>query len=420
MKRQRVLLALVLAFALTGVAGAQDGPWLATHYQPGNIAFSLDAGLSFSGGFGASAFPGAELILAKFRPGNVISLDVGLGAKGIFSFWGYANSDLGVISIGALPFASVHFGLRGFTGNEYANYLDRLDFFTGFGVGFASNVPVGNWGTAPTPGSGLAFGSLSGVNYYLTDSIAVSLNGNFVWGAVEAPVSVGIGVVYKIGPAEEIGERIDLGAIDDMTGDVMYASFAALYWSSVALGGYLPSDDTFEDGDGIHFRHTFVDDEGDVEEMEFTRALLHTNADGSQWWRFVFYDEEETFAYEALVGEDDAIERLRYADPETETVTTYTPDEPYLWQTYEDGEFWTSEDMDELRTGTERITVPAGTFRTDRLEASEEGYDYTWWISDEVPGRVVRYEGRSDEMENVSGELREILTNVTTPWDIPW
>lgn len=422
MRPRGVLLVLLLVFALAGTATAQEtGPWLGTHYQPGNTAFSLAAGAGFAGGFGVSAYPGAEFIVTKFRPGDVLSVDIGAGVKGAFSFWNYSGGNYGYLSLGAAPFVSAHFGLRGFAGNEIAEYLDRLDFFSAIGLGYTMFVPTGDWAGLAEPQPGFGFANFSGVNIFLTDQIALTLSSNYISG-YDAGFSAGFGVVYKIGPAEEIGERIDISGLGQMSGDLMYVNFAALYLTTIAMGGYMPSDDTFEDGDGIRFWHRYRDPEDteDVEEMEFTRALLHTNDDGTKWWRFEFMVDDEELPFEALIGQEGGIRQLRYIDPATEGVVTYTPDDPYLWEDYEDDDFWTSEDLEDMRAGSERIRVPAGSFRTDRLEAEEEGYTYTWWLSDEVPGRVVKFEGESDDMENVQGELREIMTNVVTPWGVPW
>ena len=105
---------------------------------------------------------------------------------------------------------------------------------------------------------------------------------------------------------------------------------------------------------------------------------------------------------------DERVELMRYLDPATEDVTTYAPDDPYLWTSYDD--LWTAEELEERRVGFERMTVTAGTFDAERIEATEEEYRYTWWMNEDVPGRVVKFEGTTEEDERVSGELLEILT----------
>ncbi|MFW5742384.1 MAG: hypothetical protein ACOC2D_03840 [Spirochaetota bacterium] len=423
MRVRRVLIALACLSILSIGAVAQSGvPRLATHYQPGNVAFSLGAGLTFGGGgLGVSLYPGTEIIVAKIRPADVFSLDFGAGARGAFTFHSYRTSPAsGYVALGGAPFVSAHMGLRGFTGNEVAEYLDRIDIYTSLGLGYLAYRTTG---AARYGDGGLAFANFSGVNYFITDNLAVSLGTNYLGGwtsGVSGDFSAGIGVVVKFGPGEEVGERIDIGMPDlsGLSGDLMYTHFAALYWASVALGGYLPGDDTFNEGDGIRFYHRYRSVEDDeVEEIEFTRALIDADADGAQWWRIVFFFEEDDLAFEVRVNDDRGIELMRYIDPETEDVTTYTPDDPYLWTSYDD--LWTEEELEERRVGSERVTVTAGTFDTERIEADDEEYRYTWWMNEDVPGRVVKFEGTAEERTSVSGELLEILTDVTSPWGSP-
>jgi hypothetical protein len=423
MRLRRMFIALACLSIFAAGAVAQSGaPRLATHYQPGNVAFSLGAGLGFGGGdFGVSLYPGAEIIVAKIRPADVFSIDFGAGARGAFTFRSYRTRPAsGYVALGGAPFVSAHMGLRGFTGNEVAEYLDRIDIYTSLGLGYLAYLPTG---TARQIDGGLAFANFSGVNYFITDNLAVSLGTNYLtsWAnGVRGDFTAGIGVVVKFGPGEDVGERIDIGMPDlsGLSGDLMYTQFAALYWASVALGGYLPGDDTFDEGDGIRFYHRYRSvEDGDVEEIEFTRALIDADADGAQWWRVVFFFEDDDLAFEVRVNDERGIELMRYIDPATEDVTTYAPDDPYLWTSYDD--LWTAEELDERRVGFERVTVTAGTFDAERIEATEEEYRYTWWMNEDVPGRVVKFEGTTEEGTSVSGELLEIMTDVTSPWGSP-
>ncbi|MFW5814791.1 MAG: hypothetical protein ACOCWX_05025 [Spirochaetota bacterium] len=424
MRVRRTGIVLILLSLLASTAFGQSGaPRLATHYQPGNVAFSLGAGFGFGGrGVGVSLYPGAEFIVAKIRPADVLSIDFGAGARGGFTFRSYGTTPAaGYIALGGAPFVSAHMGLRGFTGNEVAEYLDRIDIYTAFGLGYLAYVPTGAAGAID---GGLAFANFSGVNYFLTDSFAVSLGTNYLtsWASgVGGAFSTGVGVMIKIGPAEEVGERIDIGVpnLSRMSGDLMYTNFAALYWASVALGGYLPGDETFDEGDGIRFHHRYRSvEDGDIDEIEFSRALLDADGEGSQWWRIEFFFEEDDLAFEVRVRDDGGIELMRYVDPSTEEVTTYTPTDPYLWRSHDDV-MWTEEELRDYRVGSEEVTVPAGTFTTERIEATEDEFSYTWWMAENVPGRVVRFAGTAQDGSDVSGELLEILRDVTSPWGSP-
>jgi hypothetical protein len=73
-----------------------------------------------------------------------------------------------------------------------------------------------------------------------------------------------------------------------------------------------------------------------------------------------------------------------------------------------------------MSEGSERVRVPAGSYRAERVVAQEEPYEFTWWYTDEVPGLLVKLEAREDGDLVVEGELEEVLSGVTTPWEEPW
>ncbi|MFW5684276.1 MAG: hypothetical protein ACOC1I_05445, partial [Spirochaetota bacterium] len=175
MNRKRLLLVLLLVIALAATLPAQTSvPWFGTHHQPGNIAFSATISPLFGGGIGLAAYPGAEYIFAKWRPLNLFSLDFGFGARGAVSFWNSATSpSYGYLSVGGAPVLTIHGGMRGFPERRAAQYIDRFDFFSELGLGFQLVIPGGNWSTAPTPG--LTIMNVSGLNFYFTESLALSL-----------------------------------------------------------------------------------------------------------------------------------------------------------------------------------------------------------------------------------------------------
>ena len=65
--------------------------------------------------------------------------------------------------------------------------------------------------------------------------------------------------------------------------------------------------------------------------------------------------------------------------------------------------------------GKERIRVKAGTFQTDHLVMAnkDENYSYEWWVSRDVPGRLVQFLHKDSEDEH-TGELLEITKGNTT------
>jgi len=67
----------------------------------------------------------------------------------------------------------------------------------------------------------------------------------------------------------------------------------------------------------------------------------------------------------------------------------------------------------DVRRSSERISVPAGTFDTERIDVTgtDDGtgdrVDVTWWRVPTVPGETVQFRFRDDEDGHYDGELME-------------
>ncbi len=416
-----VAAAVLLAACATTAAAQEEAPWFGSYYMPGNLVFTLGGEASFSNGFGVRAIPGFEVMVAKARPGNAFALDFGAGVRGLAGFHSY-TLNYGYSVFAVAPMLSAHLGFRGLRlpGSEY---LERLDLFTALGPSYSLFNTTGTWGTT-RPRAGFGIASASGLNFFLTDSLAVTVSatyfGRFGY-RYSGAFGSGIGILYKIGPMEELAERdpIVMPRVErpSFTGPIMYSTFVSLYWSTIAMGGFWYDEETFEERQGVRMLHRYQEGR-DTTEMEYVRALLRTNPDGTKWWRFV-YDADEALAFEALVDEDYSLLRMRYLDPGTERVEEFVPDDPRVWQQAAIEARREQDSLAPTRLRTERITVGAGTFDTDVYTYEENGYAFTWWVAENVPGRVVQLEGRSSEADEIYGELLEVLSGVRSPWGEP-
>ncbi|MBU8912933.1 MAG: hypothetical protein KOO61_02850 [Spirochaetales bacterium] len=418
--RALLVVALLLAVGTAGISQESTG-WWGSYYMPGNTAFSAAVGVGFNNGIALDLSPGAEVIVTKIRPGDMFAIDIGVGAKGLLSFYRSTSPQLhGYLAFGGGPFVSAHFGFRGLD-FSFSEYLERLDVFSAIGLNYIGYGLTGEW-TGLEPSGGIKFATFGGFNYFLTDSIAVSLTGAY-WSDWS---STTVGVTLKLGPKESLAERADFGVLDDVTltaaslsGDMAYLQFSALYWAILGFGGYVADDESFAEGDGIRWWMSFPDG-NDSNEIEYTRALLRINSDGSKWWRAEFESDGELSEFEYLVDKSGGLATLRYEDPETDEVVSYEPSDPDAWWGGYHGSVKDREDLDALSEGTERVRVPAGTFSAEKVVAGEAPYQYTWWYTDEVPGLLVKLEAYEDNTLIVEGELRDVLGGVTTPWDEPW
>lgn len=409
----RALLVVGLLFAVGTVGISQESTgWWGSYYMPGNTAFSADVGVGFNNGIALDLSPGAEVIVTKIRPGDLFAIDIGVGAKGLLSFWrSSAAQTHGYVAFGGGPFVGAHFGFRGLD-FSFSEYLERLDVFTAIGLNYLVYGPTGDWTGFTSPSSGLKFGTFGGFNYFLTDSIAVSFTGAY-WSDWS---STTVGVTLKLGPKEPLGEAPEFGSL---SGNIAYLQFSALYWAILGFGGYVADDESFAEGDGIRWWMSFPDD-NDSDEIEYTRALLRINSDGSKWWRAEFDSEGDLSEFEYLVDKSGGLVMLRYEDPETHEVVSYEPSDPDGWWGGYQGSVKDREDLDALSEGTERVRVPAGTFTAEKVVAGEPPYQYMWWYTDEVPGLLVKLEVYEEDILIVEGELRDILSGVTSPWEVPW
>jgi hypothetical protein len=186
MKKRLVALVLALALVVPFAALADE-----TYYQPGNLVPSIGVGAGFGWGFTVSAYPGLELMVAKWKIADVIPLDFGVAVKGLLGFsTGYFGSSYTHLGVGA--FGTVHWGLRGMSWD--LNFLDPVDLWWGIGIAASAHLPADTW----TYGW-LNFATVGGVNYFLNDRFALMLAGSY-WGYGGGYV----GVLYKLGKGEKL------------------------------------------------------------------------------------------------------------------------------------------------------------------------------------------------------------------------
>jgi hypothetical protein len=265
-------------------------------------------------------------------------------------------------------------------------------------------------------------------------------------GLVDATMGVGSAIDKGKQKVSGAAER----AVMDATGvsamqDSVMASFVYSY--AFFAGGYMAGYQDLSEGEGLTWRLTVTDEDGE-ESVTVERALLKRTAEGKQWWFLSYRSEDgEELLTEALLDNEYQIEIFRYQDPETDEIREWRPEQSDM----EEGESTDGQDKAQEKSaeetpdfyagswqdhviGTETVRVPAGTYtaeharitveyQADTGEASEENGDeadegeaqeliYEWWISDEAPGKLVKYywSGSSGELEFL-GELIEHRTD---------
>ena len=415
----RSLVIGVAAMALVaGVAVADDElEWWGSYYSPGNITVGATVGAAFSGGLSLWAYPRAEMVFYTLGP-----VDFGAGVQGVVGTYTGTSTATGYFGFGAGPYVSAHLGFRGLLcrfGVPGAEYLERFDLFSALGLGYQVY-------TAGGPSSGLSFFNFSGFNYFLTDNLALSLTSTYYGSTFGGTFGGSIGALLRIGPKPELAPCepvVTAATIRSLEADMVYLSFGAVYWSMLAYTGFLADDLNYQVGDETTFRVTYQDGR-DRESYEYTRALLHRNADGTAWWRLSvdwtdFDDADMPTEYEFLVNAQHDVLRLRYTDTRTGQLVTHVPRDQSAWRgpVYQRVE---DPSVAATRVRTEQTRVPAGTFQTTVYRSQESGADITWWISDQVPGTLVKIDGTTVEGDQIQGELQNIRRNVRSPWEPAW
>jgi len=179
---------------------------------------------------------------------------------------------------------------------------------------------------------------------------------------------------------------------------------------SFSAGGLWIGKTDYKPGEWTRFEWK-AEDESPV---TLERAFLKKLDSEKEWWRVSWSDEEDTWIYEALLSkEEGSLLRLRARDadgnegevPVTGEIVYIPPAEV------------TEESIKGATVGHENLKTPVGTFSTDHIvymTATNEG-KIEWWITDEVPGGVVKYLFTDDEGKEIwTCVLKEKGTNATT------
>jgi hypothetical protein len=212
-------------------------------------------------------------------------------------------------------------------------------------------------------------------------------------------------------------DAIGLGALEDS----VLANL--IYYQVFYAGGYGYGYESFEEGEGVVWNIRSTNDE---EPLQIERALLKRNGDGSAWWLLKYSAQgEEPFLSEALIGSEYELQKFRYRDPETGDIREWIPEQEESVEEEADQDEYESEadfyrgGYEEYSRGFEDISVPAGTYRAEYFliedaytveneDGESESYSvrYEWWISEQVPGEIVRYEWTDSSNESaLIGEL---------------
>jgi len=154
------------------------------------------------------------------------------------------------------------------------------------------------------------------------------------------------------------------------------ALFSMTYAQVFSLGGYHSDDTGYQEGEVVSWRME-IQEGNDIIRYDAKRGMLREEADGTAWWYLELTSEGETYAYAALLDENLSPQRVRYQEEETGRIRefSYELDSPvqqasaagFTGAGYPEDMAFDEAEYGEAVTGTERITVPAGSYTADTL-----------------------------------------------------
>ena len=221
---------------------------------------------------------------------------------------------------------------------------------------------------------------------------------------------------------QAVADAVGIGALED-------SMVAALVYSQAFFaGGYVQGYEDFSEGEGVVWKITAEDGENaaDSDSLEIERALLKRTSDGNAWWLLRYKDEDgEEMVSESLMNEDYEMLIFRYRDPETQKIREWKPESSEQEAEEETAEVeeveaaYFRDDYSDYIVGTVRVRVPAGTYTAEHVRivdtytieeenGESETYEvrYEWWIDEDVPGDLVKYEWTNTTEDSVlRGEL---------------
>lgn len=199
---------------------------------------------------------------------------------------------------------------------------------------------------------------------------------------------------------QTVGERMAEGMLADLGPGTLHSYTMALFQMTFYYGGYNLAVDNYEPGDYTRWKA-----KGVTQGEWFERALIKRKENGAEWWRVESHDETEggkdkIFIAEALLsapneetGQRKILRmRVKYPDEEEPSEVPVTEKDSKQW-VINTKRTLTEESYKGMKVGTEQLSTPAGTFQTEHLQTDYYGGDgqINWWLSEKVPGEVVKY-----------------------------
>ncbi len=218
------------------------------------------------------------------------------------------------------------------------------------------------------------------------------------------------------------------------------AVFNLAYNQTFFAGGYWVDDHGFEEGDAVRWHITAERPDAGSNEFEAERALVEINADGSQWWYIRYSQDAYRFECKVLLDEFATPVEMWHRQDSDQDPLFHEFDYEQAGHFGDAGSadlealeeagistlvYLSSAEYERALSGRGAVRVPAGEFEADHLvyefEDSQTGeqFLYEWWVTQAVPGRLVRYHWRDRQSgRELAGDLLEIVSDYSSPFEV--
>jgi hypothetical protein len=228
-------------------------------------------------------------------------------------------------------------------------------------------------------------------------------------GAIDAAArKTGEGVGNAVGTrvGNSMGAAVSSRMPAVWTPDLTQVYMSYIWAVAFGAGSYNVEPKEYEAGEWTRWKMVNKGDEETQAYME--RAFLQRTSDGKEWWR-VKEDGKttsDTMTVEALFAADASqLLRMRSKMPNDKepkempvTENTYGYTKPISL---------TAESIQGATVGTESVSVPAGSFSAKHVRyGGMGGGTLDWWLSNNVPGGLVKYSVTGAEEAQSSGPNR--------------
>jgi hypothetical protein len=194
------------------------------------------------------------------------------------------------------------------------------------------------------------------------------------------------------------------GSSGGMSATTMNPAFMNIYMATIftyafSPGGYDISQATYAPG-----QYTRWNGHSDGESLQLERAHLFDDAQGRQWWKIKWTEENgKTTIVEGLLDtQRQKFVRMRAKFPDDAQGNEMPVDQQSY---YHAPQKLSPESVEGANRGVESVSVPAGRFSAKHIVFGGVDGSHEWWLASQVPGGAVKQLMKSPKSNDARWEM---------------